>query len=37
VRFAIKRDEAEKLLSKISEVGYGRDIPKPIGERFDCR
>ena len=37
VRFAIKRDKAEELLKKISEAGYGRDIPKIIGSRFDCR
>ena len=37
VRFAIKRDKAEKLLSKISEAGYGRDVPQLVGERFDCR
>ena len=37
VRFAIKRDKAEELLKKISEAGYGRDIPKLVGSRFDCR
>ena len=37
VRFAIKRDKAEELLKKISEAGYGRDIPQLIGSRFDCR
>ena len=37
VRFAIKRDCAEKLLNKISEAGFGRDIPKFLGERFDCK
>ena len=37
VKFAVKRDFAEKLLNKISEAGYGRDIPKFLGERFDCK
>lgn len=37
VRFAVKRREKEALLTKISEIGYGRDIPSEIGERFDYR
>ena len=37
VRFAIKRDDAQKLLKKIIEAGYGKDVPTEIGERFDCR
>lgn len=37
VCFAVKRNAAEDLLNKISEIGYGRDIPTPLGERFDCR
>jgi uncharacterized YigZ family protein len=37
VRFAIKRDAAEALLTKISEAGYGRDVPTLLGERFDYR
>ena len=37
VRFAVKKTQAEALLAKISEVGYGRDIPKFFKERFDCR
>ena len=37
VRFAIKRDDAQKLLKKIIEAGYGKDVPVQIGERFDCR
>ena len=37
VRFAIKRDKADALLGKISEAGFGRDIPEYLGERFDCR
>lgn len=37
VKFAVKRDRAEGLLAKISEAGYGRDIPVYTGERFDYR
>ena len=37
VKFAVKRDRADKLLDRISESGYGRDIPKFLGERFDCK
>ncbi|MBQ7376396.1 MAG: YigZ family protein [Clostridia bacterium] len=37
VKFALKRDEVEKVLTRISEAGYGRDIPTLVGERFDCR
>ena len=37
VRFAVKKTQAEQVLKRISEVGYGRDIPKLCGERFDCR
>ena len=37
VKFAVKRDRSEKLLTHISEVGYGRDVPKFLGERFDCK
>ena len=37
VRFAVKKTQAEGLLTKISEAGYGRDIPKFCKERFDCR
>ena len=37
VRFAIKRDRASSLLEKINEVGFGRDVPITLGERFDCR
>ncbi len=37
VKFALKRDEAEKVLQRISEAGFGRDIPALVGERFDCR
>lgn len=37
VRFAVKRQVAEHIIKRISEVGYGRDVPVLIGERFDCR
>lgn len=37
VNFALKRDAAEAVLKKISEVGFGRDVPRLIGERFDCK
>lgn len=37
VRFAIKRENAQALLLKISEAGYGRDVPEYMGERFDYR
>jgi putative IMPACT (imprinted ancient) family translation regulator len=37
VKFALKRDEAERVLKRISEAGFGRDIPTLLGERFDCR
>ena len=37
VRFAIKRADEEQLLKRISETGFGRDVPMYVGERFDCR
>ena len=37
VRFAVKKTRSERILTKISEAGFGRDIPKFLGERFDCR
>ena len=37
VRFAVKKIQSEALLTKINEVGFGRDIPHFCGERFDCR
>lgn len=37
VRFAVKRERADGLLNKISETGYGKDVPNYIGERFDYR
>ena len=37
VRFAVKKTQAERILAKISESGFGRDVPQICGERFDCR
>ncbi len=37
VRFAVRRTMSEKLLNRISETGYGKDVPVFTGERFDCR
>jgi putative IMPACT (imprinted ancient) family translation regulator len=37
VRFAVKKTQAERILTKISESGFGRDVPQLCGERFDCR
>ena len=37
VRFAVKKTRSERILTKISEAGFGRDVPKFLGERFDCR
>ena len=37
LRFAVRRVCAEAVVKKISEAGYGRDIPVLQGERFDCK
>ena len=37
VRFAVKKTQAEEILTKISEASYGRDIPEFLKERFDYR
>ena len=37
VSFAVKKTQSDRILTKISELGYGRDIPELVGERFDCR
>ena len=37
IRYAIKRRAAEQLNRKIIETGYGRDVPRQTGERFDYR
>ncbi len=37
IRYAVKRAAAESLTQKITEAGYGRDVPRQTGERFDYR
>ena len=37
MRFALPKRAGDALVKKIIEAGYGRDIPKAIGERFDYR
>lgn len=37
LRFAVRRTCSEAVVKKISEAGYGRDIPVLRGERFDCK
>ena len=37
VRFAVKRERADKLLDKIRETSCGKDVPTLVGERFDYR
>ena len=37
IRYALPKVNSETLTKKIIEAGYGRDIPKAIGERFDYR
>ena len=37
VRYAIKKSEAQALTEKIVEAGYGKDVPREVGERFDYR
>ena len=37
IRYALPSADAEKLTEKIIDVGYGRDVPKEIGVRFDYR
>ena len=37
IKFAIKRRCADDLILKITEIGYGKDIPQKTGERFDFR
>ena len=37
IRFAVKRSEAERVTRAIVEMGYGKDIPREVGERLDCR
>lgn len=37
IRFAVRRAERESLIRKIIETGYGKDIPREMGERLDYR
>ena len=37
IRFAVRRREAEQVCHSIVEAGFGKDIPKKCGERFDYR
>lgn len=37
VRFALKRRLGEQVVSKITEMSYGRDLPMLVGERYDYR
>ena len=37
IKFAIKRRCADELILKITEMGYGKDVPQKTEERFDFR
>ena len=37
VRFALKRRLSEQVVSKITEMSYGKDLPVLVGERYDYR
>lgn len=37
LKFAVKRNASDQMLKRISEAGYGRDVPIFRGERFDCK
>ena len=37
VRFAVKRSVGDEVSKKITEMSYGRDVPKLVGERYDYR
>ena len=37
IRYAIRKSQGDALRAKIIEIGYGKDIPNLIGERFDYR
>ena len=37
VKFAVKRNKADALMNKITEMGNGRFVPDVIGERYDYR
>ena len=34
---AIKESEASGVVAKIVETGYGKDVPREVGTRFDYR
>lgn len=35
IRFAVCKRRREELIKTILETGYGKDIPREVGERFD--
>jgi uncharacterized YigZ family protein len=37
LRFAINERECDSLVAKIVETGYGKDVPREVGSRFDYR
>ena len=37
IRYAIRKSQGDALRAKIIEIGYGKDVPNLIGERFDYR
>ena len=37
VRYAVKRREEQDILKKITEMSFGRDLPRLVGERYDYR
>ncbi len=36
LRVALKKEKADSLIAKISEMTAGRTVPEKAGERFDC-
>ena len=37
VHFAVKESEKASIVEKIVETGYGKDVPREVGTRFDYR
>lgn len=37
LNFAVKRRMGDEVVKKITEMSYGRDVPKLMGERYDYR
>lgn len=37
VRFALDAQRAETVVKKVIEAGYGKDVPRKVGERYDYR